>query len=97
MLFVNLVNQDFLNNNTATKDNSATNINCQLFFKPIKNKKYFKIYKTCIFIVKNVNNTVSKKLVLISKNKIKGKLKCPICLTERIFIDKIEDEYDLES
>ena len=38
-----------------------------------------------------------KKLVLILKNKIKGKSKCAICLTERIFIDNIEDEYDLES
>ena len=38
-----------------------------------------------------------KKLVLISKNKIKGKSTCAICLTERTFIDEIEDEYDLES
>ena len=37
------------------------------------------------------------KLILISKNKIKGKSKCAICSTERTFIDKIEDEYDLES
>ena len=46
---------------------------------------------------KHTSNTFPKKLVLISKNKIKGKSKCPICLTERTFIDKIEDEYDLES
>ena len=38
-----------------------------------------------------------KKLILISKNKIKEKLKCAICLTERTFIDKIEDEYDLDN
>ena len=38
-----------------------------------------------------------KKLVLISKNKIKGKSKCAICLAERTFVDKIEDVYDLES
>ena len=38
-------------------------------------------------------NTFPKKLVLISKNKIKGK--CAICWTERSFIDEIE--YDLES
>ena len=36
-----------------------------------------------------------KKLVLISKNEIKEKSKCAICLTERSFIDEIE--YDLES
>ena len=40
---------------------------------------------------------ISKKFVLISKNKIKGKLKYAICLTERTFIHEIEDKYDLES
>ena len=43
------------------------------------------------------NNTFPKKLVLISKNKIKGKLKCAIFLTERTFIHEIEDKYGLES
>ena len=38
-----------------------------------------------------------KKLILISKNKIKEKPKCAIFLTERTFIDKIEDEYDLDN
>ena len=49
---------------------------------------------------RNVKKQVTqsqKKLALISKNKIKGKLKCAICLTEKTFIDKIEDEYDTES
>ena len=50
---------------------------------------YCKKYK------KHTGNTFPKKLVLISKNKIKGKSKCAICLTERSFID--ETEYDLES
>ena len=44
---------------------------------------------------KHTANTFPKKLVLISKNKIKGKSKYAICLTERFFIDEIE--YDLES
>ena len=44
---------------------------------------------------KHTSNTFPKTLVLISKNKIKGKLKCAICLTERSFIHEIE--YDLES
>ena len=52
---------------------------------------YCKKYK------KHTGNTFPKKLVLISKNKIKGKSKCAICLTERTFIDENEDEYDLES
>ena len=45
---------------------------------------------------KHTGNTFPKKLVLISKNKIKGKSKCAICLTERTFIDEIEDKHDLE-
>ena len=50
---------------------------------------YFKKYK------KHTTNAFPKKLVLISKNKIRGKSRCAICLTERSFIDEIE--YDLES
>ena len=46
---------------------------------------------------KHTSDIFPKKLTLISKNKIKGKSKCAIFLTERTFIDKIEDEYDLES
>ena len=46
---------------------------------------------------KHTGNTFPKKLILISKNKIKGKSKCTICLTERTFIDETEGEYDLES
>ena len=44
---------------------------------------------------KHTANTFPKKVVLISKNKIKGKSRYAICLTERYFID--ETEYDLES
>ena len=51
-------------------------------------------YKKC---KKHTSNTFPKISVLISKNKIKGKSKCAICLTEKTFIDKIEDIYDLES
>ena len=46
---------------------------------------------------KYTGNTFPKKLVLISKNKIKGKSKCAICLIESSFIEKIEEEYDLEN
>ena len=45
---------------------------------------------------KGTGNIFQKKLVLISKNKIKRKSKCAICLTERTFIDETEDKYDLE-
>ena len=44
---------------------------------------------------KHTANTFPKKLVLISKNKIKGKSRSTICLTERSFTDEIE--YDLEN
>ena len=44
---------------------------------------------------KHTSNTFPKKIMLILKNKIKGKSRCAICLTERAFID--ETEYDLES
>ena len=44
---------------------------------------------------KHTANTFPKKIVLISNNKIKGKSRCFICLTERSFIDGIQ--YDLES
>ena len=46
---------------------------------------------------KHTGNTFPKKLVLVSKSKIKGKSKCAIFLTERTFIDENKDEYDLES
>ena len=39
---------------------------------------------------KHTSNTFPKKIILISKNKIKGKTKCAIFLTERM-------EGDLES
>ena len=46
---------------------------------------------------KHTGNTYPEKIILISKNKIKGKSKCAICLTERTFIDEVEDKYDLKN
>ena len=46
---------------------------------------------------KHAGNTFLKKIVLISKNKITGKSKCAICLTEKTFIHEIEGKYRLES
>ena len=43
----------------------------------------------------HTGNTFPKTIVLISKNKIKGKSKCPICLTERTFIHEIEEKDDV--
>ena len=37
---------------------------------------------------KHTGNTLPQNLILISKNKTKGKAKCAICLSERTFIDK---------
>ena len=53
------------------------------------------MHSYCKKCKKHTANTLPKRLVLISKNKIKRKSRCSICLTERSFIDEIE--YDLES
>ena len=45
---------------------------------------------------KHTGNTYPKKIILISKDKIKGKSKCAICLTERTFIDEIEGDLERE-
>ena len=49
----------------------------------------------CKKCCKHTANTYPKKITLISKNKIRGRSKCAICLIERTFIDDIK--YDLES
>ena len=46
---------------------------------------------------KDTKKHFQKKLVLISKNIIKEKSKCAICLTERTFIYEMEEKYGLES
>ena len=45
---------------------------------------------------KHTRNTYPKKIILISKDKIKGKSKCAIYLTERTFIDEIEGDLERE-
>ena len=45
---------------------------------------------------KHAGNTYPKKIILISKNEMKGKSKCAICLTERMFIDEIEGDLECE-
>ena len=46
---------------------------------------------------KHTSNTVPKKIILISKNKFKGKSKCAIYLTEKTFIDEIKGDLESES
>ena len=48
--------------------------------------------KTCN---KHTGNKIPKKTILISKNKIKGKSRCAICLTKRTFIDGIEGDLEI--
>ena len=55
------------------------------------------MYIYCKKCKKHTGNTFPKKIILNSENKIKGKLKCAICLTERTFIDEIEGKHALES
>ena len=45
---------------------------------------------------KYTGNNFPKILILISKNKIKEKSKCAICLTDRTLFNKRNNEYDLE-
>ena len=42
----------------------------------------------------HTGNKYPKKIILISKNKIKRKSECAICLTERTFIDEIEGDLE---
>ena len=44
---------------------------------------------------KHTANTFPKKLVLISRNTIKGKSRCAICLTERTSVDEIEHDPEI--
>ena len=81
MLFVNQINQVSWNKNTRIENNFNKLPNMQIY---------------CLNTI-NTGNIFPKKLILISKNKIKGKSKCVICLTEKTFINEIKDKYDLES
>ena len=76
-----MLSQDFYNKNTVTKNRFHKLQNMHIYCKNCK---------------KHTGNTFPKKLTLISKNKIKGKSKCIICLTKRTFIHGIEDKCDLE-
>ena len=49
----------------------------------------------CKKCCKYTANTYPKKITLISKNKIRGKSRCAICLTKRSFIDDIESALEV--
>ena len=44
---------------------------------------------------RHTSNTFPKKLVLVSNNKIKGKSRCFIFLTERSFIDEVQNDLEI--
>ena len=54
------------------------------------------MYIYCKKCNRHTSNTYPKKIILISKNTIKGKSKCTVCLTERTFIDEIEGDLEHE-
>ena len=54
-----------------------------------------KMHIYCKKCNKHIANTFPKKIILISKNKVKVKSRCDICLTKRIFIDEIEGDLDI--
>ena len=72
------------------KNNFSNNINCQIVFSNYKNMHIY-----CKKCKKHTGNTFPKKIILISKNKIKGKSRCAICLTKRTFIDEIEGDLEI--
>ena len=58
---------------------------------------YKDMHMYCKNCKKHTGNTFPNQLILISKNKIKGKSKCATCLIETTFIHETEGKYDLES
>ena len=51
----------------------------------------------CKSCKRHTGNTFPRKLILISKNKVKEKSRCAICLIKITFIHQTEGKYDLES
>ena len=74
------------------KNNITENINCQIAFS-----NHINMHMYCKNCKKHTGNTFPKKLILISRKKVKTKGKCAICFTEKTFIHEIEDKYGLES
>ena len=76
----------------------ATDKNCKK--APIKSKNnFYKLLNMQIYCEnckKHTESTHPKILVLIWNKKAKLKSKCAECLTDRMFFDKINDEYELE-
>ena len=68
-------------------------MDCQKYFTKLQIVKMHIYCKKC---KKHTSNTFPKKIILISKKKIKGKSKCAICLTQGTFIDKIEGDLETE-
>ena len=48
------------------------------------------MYIYCKKCNKHTGNTFPKKIILISKNKIRGKSRCAICLTEGLLLMKLK-------
>ena len=67
-------------------------MDCQKCFAELQ---IIKMHIYCKKCRKHTSYTFPKKLVLISKNKIKGKSRCAICLTKRTFIDEIEGDLEI--
>ena len=65
--------------------------------KEIVFTSYKNVYMYCKNCKKHTRNMFPKKLILISKNKIKERSKCAICLTGRTFIHEIEKKCGPES
>ena len=90
-----MTNLSVQNNDDNDKNNSNNNNDNSHNIKLKIQSHYKNMHIYCKKWKKHAGNTYPKKIILISKNKIKGKSRCAICLTERSFIYEIK--YDLES
>ena len=76
-------------NNDNNNNKNSHNIKLKL------QSHYKNMHIYCKKCKKHIGNTFPKKIILISKNKIKGKSKCAICLTKKDFIDEIEGDLEI--
>ena len=90
-----MTNLSVQNNDDNDKNNSNNNNDNSHNIKLKIQSHYKNMHIYCKKWKKHAGNTYPKKIILISKNKIKGKSRYAICLTERSFIYEIK--YDLES
>ena len=90
-----MTNLSVQNNDDNDKNNSNNNNDNSHNIKLKIQSHYKNMHIYCKKSKKQIANTFPKKIFLISKNKIKGKSRCVICLTKRTFINEIEGDIEI--